>query len=147
MKVFFPYYLTQKIFIEISEHYAKRFSKYHISKEQIAKQQKEIVMMTRPSMKNDLEKCKLSNGLFIYSMWQGYRDSDYQQKFEKWLKLQGFKSIFLHTSGHAKVSDIRRLIDELNPKKIIPIHTMQPEAFEEYSKKVELKEDGIPFMV
>jgi len=147
MKVFYPYRLTQKIFNEIGAEYAKRFSAYHIPKEQIEARQSEIVMMVRPSMRKDLELCNISDGTFIYSMWQGYRNSDYQQRFEGWLKERNFRDTFLHTSGHAKVSDIRRLIDGLNPKKIVPIHTMAPEAFTQYSDKVELQEDGISFEV
>jgi ribonuclease J len=147
MKVFFPYRLTQRVFNEIGAEYAKRFSAYYISKEQINAQQNEIVMLARPSMKRDLEKCSLSGGTFIYSMWQGYRDRAYQQKFENWLNEQGFHNIFLHTSGHAKVSDIRRLIDNINPKKIVPIHTMLPDAFLEYSDKAELKQDGVLFEI
>jgi ribonuclease J len=96
-------------------------------------------------MKKDLERCNLTGGTFIYSMWQGYRDSAYQQSFENWLTEHGFRNVFLHTSGHATVSDIRRLIDGANPKKIIPIHTMQPDAFLDYSDKVELKNDGVAF--
>ena len=147
LKVFFPYKLTQKVFRQIGAEYAKRFSAYHIGKEKLEAQQDNIVMMTRPSMKDDLAKCNLSNGVFIYSLWQGYRENAYQQNFEKWLSERGFRSVFLHTSGHAKVSDIRRLIDGVNPKKVIPIHTMQPEAFLDYSDKVVLHEDGVMFSI
>ena len=145
--MFFPYRLTQKVFNEIGAEYAKRFSAYHIPKEQVAVKQNEIVMWARPSIKSDLERCNLTGGTFIYSMWQGYRDSAYQQSFENWLKARRFRNVFLHTSGHATVSDIRRLMDGLNPKKIIPIHTMLPDAFLDYSDKVELKDDGVAFKI
>lgn len=147
LKVFFPYHITQRIFTEIGAEYAKRFSAYHIPKEKIEAMQNEIVMMVRPSMKKDLERCNLSCGTFIYSMWQGYRASDYQQKFENWLSERGFKTTFLHTSGHATVSDIKRLMDGLNPKQIVPIHTMMPDTFLDYSDKVELMKDGVMFEV
>lgn len=147
LKVFYPYRITRKVFNEIGAEYAKRFSAFRISKEQLEKQQNEIVMLARPSMRKDLERCNLSSGTFIYSMWQGYRDTAYQQSFENWLTVRGFRNVFLHTSGHAKVSDIRRLIDGLNPQKIVPIHTMQPDAFLGYSEKVELKKDGEAFEV
>jgi len=147
LKVFFPYRWTRKIFNEIGAEYAKRFSTYRISKEQVTAQQNEIVMWARPSMQNDLERCKLTGGTFIYSMWQGYRDSRYQQSFENWLTGQGFSNVYLHTSGHATISDIRRLIDGVNPKRVIPIHTMQPDAFLEYTDKVELKIDGVAFEI
>jgi ribonuclease J len=80
-------------------------------------------------------------------MWQGYRDSTYQQDFEKSLKRKGFTLVALHTSGHATPSDIDKLIAGLNPKKIIPIHTMMPEALTLISDTVELKEDGKEFEV
>jgi len=56
MKVFYPYRLTQKVFNEIGAEYAKRFSAYHMPKEQLNAWQNEIVMLVRPSMKKDLER-------------------------------------------------------------------------------------------
>jgi len=147
MKVFFPYRITQKVFNEIGGEYAKRFSPYHMPKEKLEAQQNKIVMIARPSMQKDLDKCNLFGGTFFYSMWQGYRDSKYQQGLESWLDIKGFHKAFLHTSGHAKVSDIQRLIDRLNSKKIIPIHTMLPNAFLEYSHKAELHQDGEAFEI
>jgi len=147
IKVFFPYWLTQKIFKEIGEGYAQHFSAFHISRESLGKIQNNIVMACRPSMRMDIEKCGLRDGTFIYSLWSGYRGSQYQQKFEKYLGKKGFKREMLHTSGHAAITDIKRLINGLDPHKIIPIHTMQPDAFLEYSAKTELKDDGVTFEV
>jgi ribonuclease J len=147
IKVFFPYRLTQKIFNEIGEEYAKRFSAYHISKQSLKENQSNIIMAVRPSMQQDIAGSELKGGLFIYSMWQGYRSSDYQQRFENYLSQTGFQLIAIHTSGHASVSDIKRVIEGLEPKRIIPIHTMMPDAFKDISNKTELKEDGKVFEV
>lgn len=147
IKVFYPFRITQKIFNEIGEEYAKRFSAFYMPKEKLKNEQNNIIMMVRPSMLKDIEKCKFQDGIFIYSMWQGYRDSQYQQKFEKYLQNSGFKLMTLHTSGHASVSDIKKLITELDPKKVIPIHTMAPNAFMDFSNKTELKEDGKEFEI
>lgn len=147
IKVFYPYRLTHKIFKDIGEEYARRFSAFHISRQQLNKKQNEIIMAVRPSMLRDIEKCDLSGGLFIYSLWQGYRNSEYQQNFEAYLQRSKFKLDLIHTSGHAAAADIERLIKGLNPQKIIPIHTMVPRAFEGISDKTELKEDGIAFEV
>ena len=147
IKVFYPYRLTQKIFNEIGEEYAKRFSAQHISKAQIKQNQNNIVMMVRPSMRKDIENCGLRDGTFIYSLWQGYRQSEYQQQFENALVSAGFELKELHTSGHASVSDIKRLIDSLQPKKVVPIHTMTPDEFSSLSDCVEQKEDGATFKI
>ena len=141
IKVFYPYYLTQKIFNQIGEEYAKRFSEFHISREQLKIEQDRIVMQVRPSMKNDLLKCDFHDGIFIYSLWEGYRESEYQQRFEEALELKGFELNTLHTSGHAAISDIKRLIDSLNPIKVVPIHSMMPESFLDISGKTVLVDD------
>lgn len=147
IRVFYPYRITRKIFDEIGDAYAKRFAPYRFSKEMIRDEQNNIVMMVRPSMLNDLKRCNLKDGLFIYSMWQGYRSSNYQKRFEKFLTKQDFTICPIHTSGHASVTDIQRLISGLNPKRIVPIHSMEPHLLKEFSDKVEVKEDGKQFYV
>lgn len=147
IKVFYPYRLTRKIFNEIGEEYAKRFSPYHVSKDQVKAQQDKILMIARPSMQRDIEIIGLENGVFIYSLWSGYRDSEYQKKFENQLNKSGFTISELHTSGHATVSDILKVMEKLKPKQIIPIHTMVPDYFIGLSEKIVLKEDGKAFSI
>jgi ribonuclease J len=147
IKVFFPRRLTQKIFDEIGEEYARRFSKYYISRKQLKEEQSRIVMTCRPSMRSDIERCGLHDGVFLYSLWNGYRISSYQQYFENSLKKAGFSLETSHTSGHASVADIKRVINGLDPQKLVPIHTMHPSAFSEFSDKTELKNDGLAFEV
>lgn len=147
IKVFYPYRLTQKIFNEIGEEYAKRFSPFYISKSKLKEEQNNIVMSCRPSMKRDIEIAGLQEGLFIYSLWSGYRNSKYQKVFENYLDKSGFTTDVLHTSGHATISDIRRVITALEPKKIIPIHTMMPNSFIGITENVVLKEDGKTFAI
>ena len=147
IKVFFPRRLTQKIFNEIGEEYARRFSEFHISREQLKKAQDSIIMACRPSMHMDIKKCGLRDGVFLYSLWSGYRDSPYQQRFEKSLEDADFSLETLHTSGHAAVVDIKRVIEGLDPQKLIPIHTMHPDAFHDFSDKTDLKDDGVTFEV
>jgi ribonuclease J len=145
IKVFFPYRLTQSIFNDIGEEYARRFSEYHISREQLKAAQNNIIMASRPSMRMDIEKCGLRDGVFLYSLWRGYHDRAAQQIFEKALENAGFSLETLHTSGHAAVVDIRRVIDGLDPQKLVPIHTMDPAAFCDFSDKTELQDDGVTF--
>lgn len=145
IKVFYPYQLTQKIFKRIGGEYAQRFSAQYISREDIAKDQNHLVMLVRPSMIRDLARCGLHDGMFFYSLWSGYRDAEYQQKFEESLQQSRFNLHSLHTSGHATVDDIQRMIRELDPKQVIPIHTMFPETFKDYSDRTVLKEDKVEF--
>lgn len=145
IRVFFPYYLTQKVFNEIGPEYAKRFSKYHISKDNVHKEQGNIIMQVRPSMIKDIEKCDFRDGIFIYSMWQGYRSSPFQERFEKMLRGRNFADKMIHTSGHASIFDLTKLIEGLMSKEIAPMHTMVPDEFTKLFHNVVIKNDGESF--
>ena len=36
-----------------------------------------------------------------------------------------------HVSGHASGPDLKRIVETIRPKKLIPIHTEQPELYRE----------------
>jgi ribonuclease J len=148
IKVFFPHRLTNKIFEQIGGEYAKAFSSFYISKKTIQAQQENICMLVRPSMLSDFKVMKdLKNGTFIYSLWNGYRYAPSQKRFEDYLISKSFHSVHIHTSGHAKVDDIKKVIKELSPKFIIPVHTFNGEAFKEISDNIILPEDEIEILI
>ena len=147
MKVFYPYRLTQKIFDNIDPEYAKRFSAFHISKKQLRAEQNNIFMICRSSMQKDIKSAGLQDGLLFYSLWSGYRDSESQTAFEEFLERSGFSIDVLHTSGHAEVADICRVIDTLKPKQVVPIHTMVPDSFIGLSQSVVMHDDGKAFEI
>lgn len=144
IRVFFPSVLTKRMKISFGGRYGRRYRLNSITRSQISKKQKDIVMMVRPSMLSDLKLMGLKNGDFIYSLWQVYRNKPHQEAMENWLKSRGFQDWYLHTSGHAFEPEIRRVIEGLDPKKIIPIHTFCPECFLDFSEKVEVLQDGKP---
>ena len=143
--VFSPMLLSKKMDRILGKRYAKRFKAFRISKRMIKRNQKNIVMLIRPAALHDLKSMGLKNGLLIYSMWQAYREKSYQVKLEEYLKSRGFKDVYLHTSGHAFEEDIKKVITELSPKEIVPIHTFSPETFFDLSRKVTLQKDGVSF--
>ena len=68
---------------------------------------------------------------FIYSMWTGYLKGKY--KDEKLLQaLGGRETKPLHVSGHAYVETIARLIETVQPKKIVPMHTECAKQFKDF---------------
>ncbi len=72
-----------------------------------------------------LEKYKEYNPLVIYSMWSGYLDENQALKDLQ----KSYRMEILHTSGHADITALHSLIDTINPDKILPIHTTQPNSF------------------
>jgi ribonuclease J len=72
----------------------------------------------------------VSNGVLVYSMWNGYREKPQMQAFLDGCVDLGLKIVTLHTTGHADAATIQQLIDHTAPKKILPIHTEVPLWFE-----------------
>lgn len=143
IRVFYPYPLTRKIFDEIGSEYAYRFTKFKISKPEIEARQNELIMMIRPSQLGDLKTMSgLRNGLFIHSMWEGYKTESRYMELEAYLKAQNFKCVQRHVGGHADTETIKALLSALEPKSILPIHTLYPERFSDFSDKIITARDG-----
>lgn len=93
------------------------------------------VMMigTSDAYKLRMDYFKDENPLLIYAMWHGYIDKEkypdtYDERYgnlvEKW------RYIELHTSGHADVETIEKMITTVSPVQgIIPIHTTRKDLF------------------
>ena len=82
----------------------------------------------------------LENAHYIYSMWNGYLDRDPQ--FNAFCEKHGIPLSQVHTSGHAYLSTAQDLVKALNPKAIIPIHTLSGDEFQEHFPNVVRLKDG-----
>ncbi len=88
------------------------------------------------------------DGQIIYSMWNGYLKGDHADK--DLLRFIGGRPYqVLHTSGHAYVETIAKVIKLANPKTIIPMHTQRPvdfasvPEFAPYHDRVKVIRDGV----
>ena len=101
------------------------------------------VLLSRPTMiDRDLGGALPQRTRGIYSMWRGYLERDEWQRTQRTVAAAGGDFAECHTSGHATVPDLVKLIGDLNPRRIIPIHTERPEALYELVQRVEVVEDG-----
>lgn len=131
IKVFFPYRLSRMISNKGNEKLLYRFKDFKITKEQIGGQFDKTVMIVRPSMLKDLEYIKgLENGIFIYSMWDGYKKEKTTKEFIDFLVGKGMTEKQIHTSGHADRGALKRMVEVLKPKNIVPIHTFEGDEYE-----------------
>lgn len=99
-----------------------------------------FVMCVRNSMLNYLKtlanKMSFENGLLVYSFWSGYRETDRMKEFLSECEHLGLNVVTLHTSGHADENTIKELIETVNPKVLIPIHTENAQRFKELAPNV-----------
>lgn len=102
---------------------------HRMGKDRIAKTP--FVMCVRTSMlrymKGLSKKMPFEDGVLVYSFWSGYKETEDMKHFLSECENLGLKVVTLHTSGHADYETIKKLVNTVKPKKIIPIHTEAPE--------------------
>ena len=103
-----------------------------------------IVMLLRPGFMTDIKRfINLDGATWIYSMWPGYFDrSPSLQKLKTFLQESNVEYQYLHTSGHARLEDMKEFVDKLKPKAIIPIHSFHTDQFPEHFTNVKVVNDG-----
>ncbi len=97
-----------------------------ITEAEIAADPKRYLIKT--SYVQDLvERLKLRPCSVIYSMWEGYiekiHNSTGWQRFQVLKEEPDIRFEIIHTSGHAVLSDLKKIVAALKPKEIVPIHT------------------------
>jgi ribonuclease J len=111
--------------------------------EDLAPRAGELVLMFRPSMIGELERAgALQGALAIWSMWRGYLEGPAERRMAATLARHGVNVEVHHVSGHAYVSDLRRLVEAMRPERVIPIHTGDPARYAALFPRVELRHDG-----
>ena len=63
----------------------------------------------------------------VWSMWEGYLSEPSGQRLASLLESHGVPLVHAHTSGHAGLADLSRLITAMQPTRLIPIHTEHPD--------------------
>ena len=102
------------------------------------------VILVRPGFLWDIKKfLSLKGATWIYSMWPGYfKTSNPLKNMKTYFQENDVRIEYLHTGGHAKIQDLVRIVDALNPSILIPIHSFHSEKFKDYFTNVRLVKDG-----
>jgi ribonuclease J len=91
----------------------------------------------------DVEDATCLNGSrLIYSVWSGYLTNEKNKPLLDWLAQHGIPLDECHTSGHASVKDLMKLRQIFVDAPVVPIHSNQPERFEELFGNVQRRMDG-----
>jgi ribonuclease J len=103
-------------------------------------------------------------GAYIYSSSEAHSEEQEYDfvRLHQWLSFfnlapRGFRMVGdppkpefvkgFHASGHLSQSDLIKVVDEIGPDKIIPIHTQHPEWFRDNFDKVQRVEIGQPIPI
>ncbi|NQT70667.1 MAG: MBL fold metallo-hydrolase [Desulfobacteraceae bacterium] len=102
------------------------------------------VMLIRAGFLYDIKRfLGLEGATWIYSLWPGYFErSKPLRNLKSYLEDKGVRYEYMHTSGHAKLEDLKKLVDAMAPEMVIPIHSFHPDKFKDYFPNVRLVNDG-----
>ena len=144
LKVMFPFFTSRRLKNEGNEKILYEFNKFKITKEEISNQSEKIVMIVRPSMQKDLERInRIEGGNLIYSMWEGYLQKSATIKFVDYLTNRKFILHKIHTSGHADTDTLKKMVEVINPKNIVPIHTFEGDKYKDiFNEPIAELKDG-----
>ena len=140
LRVFLPSTMKRRIIREKSFDFVAPYYPRRIYPEEVAKRAGELTVIFRPSMAADFKNA-LQGAKLFYSLWPGYLERG-EFDLRHWCAAHGVGFEIHHTSGHAGVSDLKRLVKALEPKRLVPIHSFAPERFQSFFQNVQTANDG-----
>jgi ribonuclease J len=79
-------------------------------------------------------------GHFIHSMSEPFSEEDVSiDVMDRWLQHFGLKFHQIHASGHCPAKDLVEIINEIKPKKLVPIHTEHPQLFRRLFRSMDVQ--------
>lgn len=101
------------------------------------------VFLFRPLHAPDFEDSgALDGAVLVYSQWEGYLRDGSLRHFQGWIEASRIPMVSIHTSGHASVSDLKRLVTAVEPRHLIPIHTFERDTYVERFGRATVLDDG-----
>ena len=147
IRVWYPNRLTSRLKNEGQGAIVDRFGKtrFKMSRNDMPERLDKIMLYVRPGMECDIERISgIEGSVLLYSLWKGYREEGTTKKFLDTLNGLGISERYLHTSGHAPIPELQRLVDIVQPSRLFPIHTEYPDDFEQFRVPVGKIADGVP---
>lgn len=119
------------------------FAADQIPLEEVLDEPGRYLMLFRTSMlSRDFDGKLPTNACCLYSYWNGYLKRPEWVDLKGKLNSVGGQFIEAHTSGHIFADDIVEFVRAINPRMVVPIHTFEPERFEDVFPMVQLLRDG-----
>jgi ribonuclease J len=148
IRVFYPQRLTKKIADENDKSLLYKFKPHQIKKAEISEAPSKYIMLIRNTMISDLRGISnINSGTVIYSIWKGYLSDGTMDRLLKFIDEKHLKLVTIHTSGHASLSTLQKMVAKLKPKKVIPIHTFNPDKYKNLFPNVLEISDGVEFNI
>jgi ribonuclease J len=144
MEVFYPFKLVDMLMQKNPGLVKKKYPKLQIKKPEVKRRGKELVMLVRPKLLDDLIIIGgIEGGDFVYSQWAGYKEEEDTARLLRFVKDKKMSCHEIHTSGHADKKSLKEIEARLDPALVTPIHTQNPEGYKQLGKPVKEMKDGV----
>ena len=144
LRVYVPQ--SQRVRVKESRQFSRvnRIRRQRIYPEQLAQNPGKYAVIFRASMIREFERINaLSDGILLWSLWKGYLDEPSGQRVRRFATRHGMPLRHVHSSGHAHVQDLQRLVAAMKPGAVVPIHTEAPQVFAGLFGSGLVRQDGI----
>lgn len=146
IRILYLSYHAKSIADNIDKTILYKIKSRKIEIEEIINRRKEMVLKLPLSAMKKISKelvktQSLTDSKFIYSMWAGYLERD--AGFYNFCNEYQIKLLKIHTSGHAYLQDLKRISNALNPKMLLPIHTLSGDDYHNHFNNVVRVDDGM----
>ena len=80
---------------------------------------------------DELIDIKPSGGLYVHSTSEPFNEEGEidEERTRTWLAKYGLQKVHCHCSGHASGVELVNIVNTINPKIVVPIHTEVPELY------------------
>jgi len=144
IRVFFNHLFERRKLDNIRE----KFVADQIELSEILAEPMKHLMVFRPSMAEfDCNGQLPSRCRCLYGYWKGYLTKKDWVDLQKLIAQVEGDFIPAHVSGHAYIADIISFVNSVNARTVIPIHTFEPQMYQEHFPNVTMLKDGVSFDV
>ena len=143
VRVFYPQYFLSSAKSRKAGNALKKYDSYTITLEEILRNPAQYLMVFRTSMlESDFGGVLPDQTACLFSRWTGYLEKPDWQRMKTAIDEARGTLAEVHTSGHMHSDDIVDFVRSISPKTLIPVHTFEPEKFQEVVENVQLLQDG-----
>lgn len=93
---------------------------------------------------NTLVDMQPNGSLYIHSLSEPFNEEMEisAERMKNWMEYFDMKVVQSHCSGHMNGTDLKELIERINPKTLFPIHTEHPGMFRQLSARTKMVREG-----
>ena len=116
----------------------RRFLDHSFTAEEVRRQQNQVLLHLDQWYLPELIDIKPERGgAYIHATTEAYNEEGEQdeQVIRNWVGHYGFEYHQIHASGHAPMEKVADLVNRVDAKKVIPVHTARSDLFRKLAKK------------